>query len=296
LMTIFRGIVGGGREGLGDVWVGMQVKTGYIAGENGGLYASWHAPLGRPRRALLVAGPFGEERKCAYRLLVWLAEQAAAAGCGVLRLDLSGTGESDGDHGSATLASWRADLATAGATLAGLAPGLPVALLGVRLGANLLAGLETPAADRLVAWAPLLQGQELLDDLIRRKQIKEMLGGGQAASDAQSLAAAWAAGETVDVDGFAVGPGLAAELGSLALLADLETAAARGTRALAVQVSGAKTLKGEWATADERLRALGGQVALVRERPFWGRMDVTESAALWEVTREFLDLSLPSGV
>jgi exosortase A-associated hydrolase 2 len=273
----------------------MRIETGYIAGPNGGLYAGWHAPVGEARRALLVAGPFGEERKCAYRLLVWLAEQLAAAGCGVLRVDVSGTGESAGEHAAASIATWRADLAAAHGALATLAPGLPIGLLGVRLGANLLAGLDTPA-DRLVAWAPLLAGEELLEDLIRRKQIKEMLGGGQAASDAASLDAAWAAGETVDVDAFAVGPQLARQLRGLELLADLEAAAARGTRALVLPVSGATTLKGPWPAAAERIATLGGRVEPVREKPFWGRMDVVASEPLWGVTRQFLDLSLPGEV
>ena len=196
-----------------------MTTSGYFAGDSSDLYASFHAAEGDAKAAILIAPPFGDERRACTRFLAQFARRLAAAGCDVLRIDLSATGESPGDLSDAKLPRWAGDIDAAYCELHKLSSA-PVQIgLGVRLGANLL--LRSSQPDALVLWEPLLDGGKYVDEIVRRKLIKEMKGSGQAANDATSIAAAWAAGDTVDCDGFAISAALACELRSLEMASDL---------------------------------------------------------------------------
>ena len=87
-----------------------QETSGYFAVGGRDLYGTYHAPTTQSARgAILMLGPFGEERKCAYRLLVRLARACATCGFGAFRFDYSGTGESLGAHTDASLGRWLED-------------------------------------------------------------------------------------------------------------------------------------------------------------------------------------------
>jgi exosortase A-associated hydrolase 2 len=249
--------------------------SGYFAGDSSDLYASFHAAEGDAKAAILIAPPFGDERRACTRFLAQFARRLAAAGCDVLRVDLSATGESPGDLRDAMLPRWAGDIDAAYCELRKLSSA-PVHIgLGVRLGANLL--LRSSQADALVLWEPLLDGGKYVDEIVRRKLIKEMKGSGQAANDATSIAAAWAAGDTVDCDGFAISAALACELRSLKMASDLPA-----TRMQLVHVSGARKLPAAWqAIAD----SANGEVLLIRDKPFWGRLD-------YYVSRELEDAAI----
>jgi len=262
-------------------------SSGYLASGAGQLYATLHRPGEAVRGVALLAAPFGEERKCAYRLLVELARRVAAAGYLALRCDYRGTGESLGDPASMTLADWIADLQSAAALLGAEAPGVPRMLVGARLGANLLLELPPLPGDRLALWEPLTSGEEFLAEQLRRKQVKAMMSGGDAAAAVAACETQWAAGGVVDLDGYPVAAQLARDLRARELLPRLGVCKEQAL--LLVHVTGAKRLTGRWAEVEAWCQsAPQRQFALRAEKPFWGRLDYFEAEDLLRETMAFV--------
>ena len=272
-----------------------QETGGFFPGQAGPLYGTFHAAAGAARTAVLVFPPFGEERKCAWRLLTLTARALATAGCDVLRFDYRGTGDSHGDPGRATLADWEDDGRRALATLRGLSAAPRVLLLGARLGANLAARAAATGSDALVLWEPLPNGADFLDELLRRRQIKAAVSGTTAAATpgaAQPAAATpggsgelWPDDQPADFDGFAVAAGFARELRALALAPALATTAAP---TLLLHLAASPRLPPAWQQLSEAFAARPGSVfKTIRERPFWGRLDYHESEVLIHETVAF---------
>ncbi len=254
-------------------------QHGYLSSDSRFLHASITGSEEADKNLLMLA-PFGEERKCAYRLL---AETAGllAKDFKVMRFDYSGTGESTGDHASANLSMWLADAGVARDEL----EGTPW-LLGGRLGANLALRLATEATPGIVLWEPLATGQSFLDEMMRRKQIKEMMGGGQASSLAEELDTKWEQGEAVDFDGFSVGASMASDLRALDLAVDLKNCACKNV--LLLHITGAKKFSGPWAEIETIATERGYATALVRQKPFWGLLDYQEHTEIKAETQRWL--------
>ena len=116
---------------------------------------------------LVLVPPFGYEAICSARALRVLAERAATAGLIAVRVDLDGTGDSEGDDlDPGRLEAWLASIALA-CDLARAEGADRLVLAGVRLGAV----LATLAAERradvagLVAIAPVASGKALLREM-----------------------------------------------------------------------------------------------------------------------------------
>lgn len=264
-----------------------QLKTGFFPGDRQPLYGSFHQAAGSPRAGVLIFPPFGEERKCAARLLYLTACELARHSFDVLRFDYSGTGESLGEHAAATMENWLADGRSALACLQATSAAQRWIVLGARLGANLVLSQAWQEAERVVLWEPLMSGADYLAEMTRRKQIKEMMAGGQAQSEANELADAWAAGGAVDFDGFAVCRTFADELRELELAAQLRDIPAP---VLLLHASGSSRLPKTWATVSEQVSASSaGSFKLIREKPFWGRLDYFESEVLIDETVAFCE-------
>ncbi len=264
----------------------LNCKTGYIPRDAEHLYASFHPAPDTARGRVLIFTPFGEERKCSYRLLAETAHELAAAGYDVLRFDLSGTGESTGHHADATIDGWQADIAAAAKALGQESDGAEFWLLGARFGANLALKTELEDVAGMVLWEPVLSGEAYIEEMIRRKQIKEMMGGGQASSYGDELAARWTKGDSVDFDGFAVGAELKKGMMRFVLRDALE--ACDVGRLLLCHVGGARSLTGPWAKLEDQFEAETRTIMCVRQKPFWGLLDYEESRELKDETISFL--------
>ena len=269
----------------------VQSETsGYLQTGAVSLYVTVHRPAegGPAGHPLLLLGPFGEEHKCAYRLLVQLARAEAGRGRLVVRFDYRGAGESAGRHSDATLESWLADAGAVTAAFSDEAGPGGWILLGARLGANLALRLSgTVDARRTLLLEPLLNGTDYLRDLQRRKQIKEMMGGGEARTSEEQMQERWDSGAAVDFDGFEVGPALAEDLRGVDLREDLDAHGSGGVDL--VRVTPARQLSGAWKDLAETLRAGGnGTVRVVRERPFWGQIEYDEFQTLQDEVLQVL--------
>lgn len=174
-----------------------------------GMYAPAHAGHAQ-RRAVVLCPAWGDEYLSAHRAMRQLAHQLAAAGVDVLRFDYFGTGDSAGDLREASLAGWQDDIERAIGELRDTAGAERVGVVGLRLGATLAASLvarKPGIVDSLGLWDPVSSGQAYLHELERiASQTSGAPAEGVRAPDG-----------TLEIDGFALTPALAAEIGAIEL-------------------------------------------------------------------------------
>jgi exosortase A-associated hydrolase 2 len=264
---------------------GIAVR--YHPTPRGARFATRWQPPGPAGATILVVPPFAEELNKSRRLLALAATALADAGWCVCLPDLGGTGDSEGALDGARVADWSADLADVAAACA--ADGAPVrGLLAVRLGAALAAVTlpQLPHVTTLVAWQPVVSGQQHLTQFLRLRVAGNLVGGGGAgAVTVASLRAALAAGETLEVAGYPLAPPLAADLDGLRFappdarpLPDLHW----------LEVSTASPPAPGPLAADQvaRWAAGGGRAtaAAVAGDPFWSTVEITVVPALVAAT------------
>ncbi|SHH41813.1 hydrolase 2, exosortase A system-associated [Massilia sp. CF038] len=187
----------------------------FLAVPPGERYCLYHAPVGACRGALVYVHPFAEEMNKSRRMAALQARALAAAGYGVLQIDLYGCGDSDGDFGQARWEQWHADLAAARAWL-GQQLGRPAGLWGLRLGALLaLEHAHTNPVPQLLLWQPVLQGASYLTQFLRLRVANDMLDEGANSGGTKALRAELDAGHALEIAGYELAPQLAARIDAL---------------------------------------------------------------------------------
>lgn len=262
------------------------------AGSPDALYGVRYDPAGTPRCSVVMCHPLFEERKGAQRIMVEAARALAARGCRVLRFDYRGCGDSTGDFRAFRLADWQADVAAVVAHARQLAPRVPVGTLGVRLGAWL--ALAAPEAAFAVLWEPVANGRRHLDQELRRKLIKEMVTFGQSRATRTALQDELAAGRGIDLDGYALTPGLSGDLWAL----DAAAWAGRPpARVFIAGVAGGGSLSRDVQDLGSALKAAGADVATegVAGDPFWSLVGVVECPELVARTAAWVDANVSAG-
>lgn len=131
------------------------------------------------RRAVLLLPPFGEEMNKCRRMMALAARALQAHGSDVLVLDLSGTGDSEGDFSDGRLETWLGDLLR-GAQWLRDRGSITLDLLAIRGGALLVAdGLlpEGMRAGRLALWQPVTSGKQLVSQFLRLRAAEGIVAG-----------------------------------------------------------------------------------------------------------------------
>jgi exosortase A-associated hydrolase 2 len=162
-----------------------------------------------PRGGVLFVPPFAEEMNKARRQVMLQARSLAAAGYGVLLLDLHGTGDSEGNFAEARWDTWRGDLLAGARWLEGRGYAR-VGVWSLRFGSLLAAEVfrELGArAQRLTLWQPVLDGRQFMDQFIRMRVASSMMAGG-ARVTVQDLRRSLDGGENVEVAGYDLDPEL----------------------------------------------------------------------------------------
>lgn len=181
----------------------------------GDCFCIYRVPADRPPIGSILHVPaFGDEMNKARAITARAARAFAMLGYGVLQVDLFGCGDSAGEHREGTFSVWTSNLDDAIGWLAARGTCAPPMLWALRTGALLVPPLlSTCASDAsLLLWQPVLSGAQYLTHLLRQKTVSDMEHAGGARIGTGPLRARLAAGETLEIGGYAISPALAVEM------------------------------------------------------------------------------------
>lgn len=228
--------------------------------------------------------PFGEEKLWSHRAMVSFARRLAARGHHVFRFDYYGNGDSSGEFEESSLTTARRDLETAIAWIRDRTGSASVSLLGLRLGATIAAvAAESLPVDRLVLWAPILDGGRYVQEMLRANLATQLAVHKEIRQDREQLVAHMKSGGSVSVDGYLMSQWMFEDLSATRLTAEPKHHAGP---CLVLQVDRPQ------APAAPALEALAasypqGTFGLVREEQFW-----KEIAQFYQVATNLTDETL----
>ena len=254
-------------------------------------FCLFHRPVGTCRGAVLYVHPFAEELNRTRRMAALQARQLAAFGYGVLQIDLYGCGDSAGDFGDASWPQWKEELAAGAAWLCDRLD-QPVTLWGLRLGALLALDYAREARHDLapmLLWQPVLNGSSYLTQFLRLRTVGAMLGEDAAAqTSTQGLRHALQSGQTIEIAGYDLSPGLALVIDRLNEPEAMTPAApVRWFEVLGAlgQGLGAATIR---VAASWQTQGIDVQVHAVSGPQFWATSEITTCPGLIEATTAYL--------
>ena len=259
----------------------------FLRAEPGHRFCIYRHPAdGDAHRGIVYVHPFCEEMNKARRMAALQSRRLAAAGYAVLQVDLFGCGDSSGDFADARWDIWKQDLQVALGWLKSRVDG-PLGLWGLRLGATLAADVARDPGlgiEELLLWQPVNNGEQFLTQFLRLRLAAEMLAEGTAQTGVRELRETLARGVPLEIAGYDLHPGLAAEIEGLRL-ADLLPAVKR-VHWLEVTAQAEPKLSplSQRALEAWRMKGLDVRAAAVTGEPFWSTIEVTECEALMAAT------------
>lgn len=180
----------------------MPVEARFIEFGDHRLFVMHYRPAGdSARRRVVLLPPLTEELNKSRRLLAQIGRGLSHAGCEFVHLDLSGTGDSEGEFESARWHDWVDEIVTVASEKN--ANSLPLTLLGMRGGALLLDGVRqglSVSVERVVAVQPVLDGRQYLQQLMRVRVIASKFAG--RAESLNDLRASLERGEVLEIAGY----------------------------------------------------------------------------------------------
>ena len=182
----------------------------FLAGQRGLRFCRYH-PTSREKSlgSIIYLHPFAEEMNKSRRMAALQSRAMADAGFDVLQIDLLGCGDSAGDFSAATWLDWQNDVLDAYRWLRtqSLAP---LTLWGLRAGCLLAASAANslPEKTNLIFWQPVISGKQHWQQFMRLKMAGELVSG-QGKGVSEQIRQQLAAGQEVEIAGYAVSPMLA---------------------------------------------------------------------------------------
>ncbi len=266
-------------------------RAGHCPSGDGSIYCFVSMPAGRDAHcAVVLLGPFAEEKKSSLRPIVEMAREMAAAGFTAVRIDFRGTGDASGPSEELSVESMVEDALSAVAFARSECGAKRVAFVGLRLGgavAVLAAGRtkpDSPPVDALVLVEPVVSGKAYVRALSRQQAIRRMLTSG---SGKRSQAEDEEEGP-LDLDGLAVGRGFLAGLEKVDVTrAAVELRSGPSTAALVLQVGPRARPSRKLAVLAEALGESARLEAVVA-RPFWLQTDYVDPAPVTARVLEFM--------
>lgn len=217
--------------------------------------------------ALVYCAPLFEEKLWSHRVAVNFARFMAARGVAVLRFDYFGDGESEGLFEDASVSSRLADIEDAAQLCRQQTGAEKIYGWGLCYGATLAvcAALSSPHLAGAVGWAPVMDGERYVGDLLRAHLTAQMVVHRKVIHDREALIAQIEAGRTVNVEGYEIGKALYAQMRELDLAARLREA---HKPVLVQQISPGESVDSQYAGLQN-----GGNPRVefqkVREARFW---------------------------
>jgi exosortase A-associated hydrolase 2 len=270
----------------------MKETPFYFGGGPPSLFGVLHEPAAAPTSVFVFCHPFGEEKLWAHRVFVWFARALSSEGHAVLRFDYAGNGDSEGDFSQSSLTTACADVSRAITEARRRTGATQVNLLGLRLGAtvaSLVAEEESAGVDRLVLWAPVVDGARYMQELLRINLTTQMSVYGEVRRDRTALVESFERGNTVNVDGYEVSFPLYSQVSAISLAAGPKRHAGPCLIVHVDRNAGSESAELR-ALAATYLRAT---VAVAQEDPFWkeiARSYQRPASNLFKATLDWLAL------
>lgn len=244
---------------------------------------------GAARGSLLFVHAFAEEMNKSRRMVALAARALADRGFGVLLVDLFGCGDSDGDFSEADWSQWRDDVVDAARwwrVESGHAPILWSMRAGCLLACEAASEIE---ADRFLFWQPQVAGAQALQQFLRLR-VAQALGSSSAHPRArtQDLRDALARGETLEVAGYLLAPGLALGLEAANLSLPQSATGAAWIEIVQDADTGVRPLAAEHVD-DWRSSGLEATLHAIQGPAFWQTQEIAESDALIDATSTIVD-------
>jgi exosortase A-associated hydrolase 2 len=188
----------------------VQREAFFLPAGAGQCFCLYHPPQGPEEKgAVLYIHPFAEEMNKSRRMAALQSRALAAAGFGVLQVDLRGCGDSSGDFGDADWRTWVEDVVNASHWLSARSKA-PLWLWGLRAGCLLAvdAAVNMKNSPNFIFWQPVVSGKQHWQQFMRLKMAGE-LASGRAMGGVGQIRQQLAAGQAVEIAGYTVVPGLA---------------------------------------------------------------------------------------
>jgi exosortase A-associated hydrolase 2 len=262
----------------------------FFSTDRGVRYALVHAAPSATNHLILVP-PFAEEMNKSRRSFALLARRLAPHGWTVWLPDLKGTGESEGDFGTATWEDWLADIAFFRSE-AQSQGARRIVLLGLRFGALLAAASAAATPEKpsqLILWQPVASGEAQLTQFLRLKVAGGMKQAGGAPQSTADLRAQLFAGESIEIAGYLLPGALARAIHELKLV-PLIASAECSVRILEVTAASPAGVSPANARVVNELRDRGVDVdaAAIGGEPFWSTVEIAVCEPLLEATERQL--------
>lgn len=237
----------------------------------------------------LFVPPFAEELNRCRRQVASAARAFAQHGWAAVQFDLLGTGDSSGDFGDATWASWKDDLSIGVEWCRSeFGPDTPVVLWSLRAGCLLVADWLEDGGERLplLIWQPVIQGRQVLGTFLRLMAAARMLDGEEARNHSEEARRDLREGCHVEVAGYRLSSSIARGLEESVLelppdfpgpVRVVEVATANGpTPATARTV-------GRWVDA-----GIAAEVTAVEGPRFWQTQEIETAPSMLDPSLAFL--------
>lgn len=154
------------------------------------LFCAIHYPSGTDKKTgFLYCHPFGEEKNLSHRIGFKVAQNISKKGYPVMRFDLSGCGDSDGELNEITIEDWLKDISAAEIYFRNLFNLEQCVLWGLRFGGYLAlhnAAMQT-TIDGLILWQPICDPQAYFQQLLRHRYSTRLIAGNQKSVNMSSL-------------------------------------------------------------------------------------------------------------
>ena len=235
------------------------------------LFGVTHSPDGTTAdEGFVLVHPFGEEKLWSHRVFVNFAREAAAKGYPVLRFDMSGHGDSEGQTETCTVETYLADIECAQSRFHDTFPSVKnVGLVGLRLGASLacLSAARSGTISDLILWEPVLDGARYLQELLRINLGTQLAVHGSVKENREALVEKMKLGIATNVDGYLIARDFFDECASIDLAQiDIRTTT---TASLVTQIAPNIKQKDRQELVDFANSLPGGTFLKVEEPPFW---------------------------
>jgi len=193
----------------------LELAPFFLDAHSRRLFAVFTAPRKEnpAETAVLFCPPFGEEIAKSRLTVATQARAFAAHGIATLRVDLSCTGDSEGEFADASWDDWLGDVEAAARWL--VEHGAErVVVWGLRLGALLAMDWlrrTDQAVFATVLWQPVFSGRQFLRQFLRMRTVADTVAG-ETKSTVNELLEELQSGRMLEVGGYALSPKLAEQL------------------------------------------------------------------------------------